>query len=196
MKSNTALAAFALLLARTAAGGVIRVNFRSAGHPPPLRMGRETYLSDVGLAFGERGDRGGGRSYGWSSSNAKSARRRYLHPDCRCDGFIGMSGRTWEIALEDGDYDLDDELAVEETPKDAVPGGQRTRGGFRTSDTTLPPPRPLGVGVPGLACRRERNDYHVGWHWRRGLGHLCLLGRLSIESYGRLRHGGAEGGRR
>ena len=65
------------------------------------------YLSDTGLAFG---DRGGGYSYGWNADTCANARERSssLSSDKRYDTLNHLqkdgSSFTWEIALPNGTY--------------------------------------------------------------------------------------------
>ncbi len=54
----------------------------------------------------------------------------------------------------------------------------------RTPDTTLPPPRPIGVGVPGRACRGGPAECHVGRYPRWGLVNVIIPGTLVSANTG------------
>ncbi|MFT3789212.1 MAG: glycoside hydrolase family 2 TIM barrel-domain containing protein [Tepidisphaeraceae bacterium] len=80
----------------------IKVNFQpnDAGATPA------GHVLDTGNVYG---DRGGGRTYGWSALNSANARRRNINSDPAIDTFIHtqMGGTfTWEYALPDGIYDV------------------------------------------------------------------------------------------
>ncbi len=81
------------------AGDTWLVNFQPVEAPIPTR-----YLADTGLVFGARG---GGLSYGWSSSHTDVSRDRNIHPDQRLDTLIHFhQGQTWEFALPNGLYEV------------------------------------------------------------------------------------------
>ncbi len=78
-------------------GDVFLVNFQSDEATPV-----PGYLSDHGLVFG---DRGNGRSYGWSADHTDQARERSLVADQRFDTLIHFEvGQRWEFALQAGTY--------------------------------------------------------------------------------------------
>ncbi|MFM1904562.1 MAG: hypothetical protein RLZZ440_2462 [Planctomycetota bacterium] len=82
---------------RLLAGDVFLVNFQlDEATPVP------GYLVDHGLVFG---DRGKGRSYGWSTDHTDQARERSLVADQRFDTLIHFEqGQRWEFALPAGTY--------------------------------------------------------------------------------------------
>ena len=51
------------------------------------------------------GDRGNGKTYGWSSSHVDLARDRNVNPDQRLDTLVAFhSGGKWEYAVPNGNY--------------------------------------------------------------------------------------------
>jgi N-acetylneuraminic acid mutarotase len=80
------------------------INFQPASAPVPAG-----YFADTGAVFG---DRGNGLAYGWDVGNTAFARDRNssLSADQRYDTLNHMKriggGKTWEIAVPDGDYEV------------------------------------------------------------------------------------------
>jgi len=82
----------------------IRINFEH-----PVVTTPAGYERDSGLYYG---DRGNSLSYGWDISEGGATTRWGTHPDVRYDSLVHFApidlavGRTWEIALDNGTYDL------------------------------------------------------------------------------------------
>ena len=77
----------------------VKINFQKSNSQTP-----SGYTADDGAAYGSRN----GFAYGWvGGANDNRTRDRNVHPDQRYDTFNHMQGKTWEIALPNGDYTLD-----------------------------------------------------------------------------------------
>jgi hypothetical protein len=99
------LVSLVLVLSVVSSAQTVKINFQLQGAPVPAG-----YLPDYGQVFA---DRGNGWSYGWSMDVTGHARDRNNAnaPDQRYDTLIhlqlaGTPEKTWEIALENGTYDL------------------------------------------------------------------------------------------
>ncbi|MBN2309617.1 MAG: chitobiase/beta-hexosaminidase C-terminal domain-containing protein, partial [Candidatus Hydrogenedentes bacterium] len=89
-----------------------RVNFQLASSPRP-----EGYLIDSGEAFDVRD---GGYAYGWSADNTEAARERGKQADTVLDTLVHFTaGVVWEIAVENGAYDVTVCIGDAEYPSEA-----------------------------------------------------------------------------
>ena len=75
----------------------VGVNFQPAGSAVP-----SGYVADSGAAYGNRGN---GFTYGWNSLN-DTTRDRNATADQLYDTLIHTSGKTWEIAVPNGTYEV------------------------------------------------------------------------------------------
>ena len=75
----------------------VDVNFQPANAAAPAG-----FVVDSGLAYGNRGN---GFTYGWNAANATTRDRNALS-DQEFDTLIHASGKTWEIAVPNGTYNL------------------------------------------------------------------------------------------
>jgi N-acetylneuraminic acid mutarotase len=78
----------------------VKINFQPTSSAIP-----SGYLSDGGLAFG---DRGNGYSYGWSVAHTADSRDRNLSasPDQRYDTLMQFGSQKWELAVPNGTYSV------------------------------------------------------------------------------------------
>jgi len=96
--------ALVLSVAAPSFATTIAINFQDSSVTTPAG-----YEADEALLYG---DRGNGLSYGWDNWDGIGGRVRGYLPDVRYDTFVHFApvdlavGRTWEIGLDNGTYDL------------------------------------------------------------------------------------------
>ncbi len=77
----------------------LKINFQPAGAPVP-----GGYLADAGAVYG---DRGNGRTYGWSADHSDLTRKRGINADEKLDTLCHFhAGGKWELAVPNGNYSV------------------------------------------------------------------------------------------